>query len=97
MCKYASSCQLCDYTINIHAEQENMQDININVSSGCPSITSVAGRAITLDAMKELMVPKEKSSFYHLMQAHPHPQECTLYDSVIDAIGKSLGRYCELA
>ncbi len=97
MCKYASTCQLCDYPIEVHAEYENMQDVKLKISSDCPNIGSMTDKPIVVDAMKELMAPKEKSEIYHMMDEHPHPEGCTLYQSIIDAIGKSLGRYYEVA
>lgn len=97
MCKYASSCELCGYAIEVKTEHQNMQEIKIEIASDCPNVSSVTNRPIILDAIKELMVTKEKSEFYHLLDGHRHPEDCTLYDNVKDAIGRSLGRYYEIA
>lgn len=97
MCKYVSSCQRCNFAIEIHTEYENMQDLVLDISSDCPNLNSISGTSITLDAMHELIVSKDKSNFMKKMDELSHPRDCTVYESVIDAIGKSLGRYYELA
>lgn len=97
MCKYASSCRLCGYEIKINTEHINLQDVNVEVASDCPNLRFLTGSQITLDAMHELIVPKEKSQFMNLLDDNSHSRECSVYDNVIDALGKSLGRYYEIA
>jgi len=98
MCKYNYDCKLCQFKIDVKAEYKNMQDVVLKISSDCPNLNPVTQEPITLDAMYELMVPKEKSAFMKLLKDnHRHIEQCTAYDGVIDAIGASLGRYYEIA
>lgn len=98
MCKYNFECKLCGYRIDVNAVYENMQDVVLNISSDCPNLNPVTKTPITLDAMYELMVPKEKSGFMKLLKDnHHHAEGCTVYVDVMDAIGLSLGRYFEIA
>lgn len=98
MCKYSFECKLCGYRIDVKAEYQNMQDVILNISSSCPNLDPVTKTPITLDAMYELMAPKEKSAFMKLLKDnHHHAGDCTAYEDVMDAIGLSLGRYFEIA
>jgi len=97
MCNYSSVCKLCGFSISVNAEHQNMQDITVDISSDCPNMDLVTQTPITLDAMYELMVSKEKSEFMKLMNEHSHPHECSAYDIIKDAIGRSLARYYEIA
>jgi hypothetical protein len=97
MCKYSTVCKRCGLTIEVRAEYKNMQDVTLNLSSDCPNLDIVSQSPLTLDAMRELMVPKEKSEFMKLLGENSHPGDCSVYESVIDAIGQSLGRYYEIA
>src|SRR5690554_577368 len=98
MCKYDYVCKRCGFQIDVKTEYQNMQDVVLNISSDCPNLNPVTKTAVTLDAMYELMVPKEKSGFMKLLNDnHQHVEDCTAYQDVIDAIGLSLGRYFEIA
>lgn len=97
MCKYAYTCRLCKHTINVNAIYENMQDVKIEIASDCPNLGMFANNPIKLDAMRELMVPRHQSDFARLLEDHHHLSECSVYDSVIEAIGREMGRYYEIA
>ncbi|NLU37152.1 MAG: hypothetical protein GXX01_09100 [Clostridiales bacterium] len=98
MCKYDYQCKLCGFKIDVKAEYKDMQDVVLKVSSDCPNLNPVTKEPIVLDAMYELMVPKEKSAVMQLLKdKHRHIEECTAYESIRDAIGLSLGRYFEIA
>jgi hypothetical protein len=47
-----------------------MQDVVLKVSSDCPNLNPVTKEPIVLDAMYELMVPKEKSAVMQLREFH---------------------------
>lgn len=96
MCQYGFECKRCGIRINVKAEHQNMQDVILNISSDCPNLSPVTRTPIVLDAMHELMVPKEESEFMKLLDGH-HAKDCTAYEGMIDAIGFSLGRYYEIA
>lgn len=97
MCKYSYQCKLCGIQIEVKAEQQNVQDVMVELASECPSLDIIAQAPISLDAIYELMVPKERSLLMQLLKEHSHPEDCSVYDSVVDAIGKALGRYYEIA
>ena len=98
MCKYNYQCKLCGFRIEVEAEHHNMQDAILKISSDCPNLDAITKEPITLDAMYELISPKEKSGFMKLLKDnHHHADDCTAYKDVIDAIGLSLGRYYEIA
>ena len=97
MCKYSSVCKRCGFCIEVNAEHKNMQDVVLSLASECPNLEFVSQTPMTLDAMHELMVPKEKSEFIKRIGNQSHPMDCTVYESVMDAIGRSLGRYYEIA
>jgi hypothetical protein len=97
MCKYVTICKRCGLNIEVNAEYENMQDVILKLASDCPNLDFVSQTPLTLDAMHELMVSKEKSEFMKLLDDNSHPKDCSVYDSVIDAIGQGLGRYYEIA
>ena len=97
MCKYAYQCKQCGLDIKVKAEHQNMQDVIVELASDCPNLDFINNTPFAVDPMHELMVSKEKSELYKLMRNHPHPDGCTVYDNVIDAIGQSLGRYYEIA
>ena len=60
------------------AEYKDMQDVVLKVSSDCPNLNPVTKEPIVLDAMYELMVPKEKSAVMQLLKdKHCHIEECT--------------------
>lgn len=96
MCKYMYTCKLCEHTIQINATYENMQDIRLEIASDCPNLGMFTNKPITLDAMRELMVPKHQSDFAKLLQ-QLQLSNCTVYESVIEAIGREMGRYYEIA
>lgn len=95
MCQYNFECKRCGIRINVKTEHQNMQDVVLDISSSCPNLDPVTQTPITLDAMHELMVPKENSEFMKLLDGH-HAEGCSAYDGMIDAIGFSLGRYFEI-
>ncbi|NLO83471.1 MAG: hypothetical protein GX094_10535 [Clostridiales bacterium] len=98
MCKFESRCALCNYNIEIQVEQKNMNHVEIKLSSECPNLRPFTKIPLQFDAIYEVIAPKENSQFYRLLkQHHNHVERCTAYDSVIDSIGKNLGRYYELA
>jgi hypothetical protein len=98
MCKYNYQCKLCGFTLEVNAEHDNMQDIVLKISSDCPNLDAITKEPVTLDAIYELISPKEKSGFMKLLtDNHRHAEKCTAYNDVIDAIGLSLGRYFEIA
>jgi len=97
MSKYSSTCSRCHYEIQVFAEQQNTNDINIKIASDCPATKSINQSNITLDAIYEMTVPKEKSKFYNLLSDCHLEEGCTLYENVMDAVGRDLGRYYELA
>ncbi|MGI6537007.1 MAG: DUF6951 family protein [Caldicoprobacterales bacterium] len=97
MCNYEFDCKLCGYHIEVKTNYENMQDVTLEISSDCRNLEPVTRIPITLDAMYELMVTPDKSKLAKLIENHPHPRECSFYNGVIDVIGKSLGRYYEIA
>ena len=59
MCKYSYQCKLCGIQIEVKAEQQNVQDVMVELASECPSLDIIAQAPLSLDAMYELMVPKE--------------------------------------
>jgi hypothetical protein len=70
MCKYDYQCKLCGFKIDVKAEYKDMQDVVLKVSSDCPNLNPVTKEPIVLDAMYELMVPKEKSAVMQLREFH---------------------------
>lgn len=96
MCKYLSVCSLCNHEIQVNAAHENMKDVSLEISSECPNIQALVNHPISLDAIYEIVVSKEKSELYSLISQHHAHNGCSLYDNVKDAIGKNLGRYYEL-
>jgi len=97
MCKYYSTCSRCKYEIEVFAEQQNMNDVNVKIATDCPNVQPITKIPISLDAIYEMTVPKEKSKLYNLLSDQHLKEGCTLYDNVMNAIGKNLGRYYELA
>lgn len=97
MCKYDFECQRCGMEVEVTSEQQNMQDVLIKLASNCPNLDFASQSPIILDAMYEVLVSREKSKFAKMLDENSHPDECSAYDGVIDAIGLSLGRYYELA
>lgn len=97
MCKYSSTCPRCNYEIQVVAEQQNMNDVNLKIATDCPITQPITESPIYLDAVYEMTVPKEKSKLYSLLSEHHLDDGCILYDTVMDAIGRNLGRYYEIA
>ena len=97
MVKYSSVCQRCGCCIKVNAEYQNAQNVMLSLASECPNLKAVSQTPMTLDAMHGLMVPKEKSEFIRQLEGTSHPADCTVYESVVEAIGRSLGRYYEIA
>ena len=97
MCKYTTICKRCGLNIEVKTEYQSMQDVILNLASDCPNLGFVSQAPLKLDAMYELMVPKEKSELMKLLDDNSHPKDCSVYESVMDAIGHSLGRYYEIA
>lgn len=98
MCKYTSNCALCNRTVEVQAEQQDMNTVEIKISSDCPNLQPLVNKPICLDAVYEVISSKERSLLYNLLKQHHHQIEgCTVYDMVKDTIGQSLGRYYELA
>jgi uncharacterized Fe-S cluster-containing protein len=98
MYKCEATCSLCNYKISIKVEQKNMNEAEVKLSSECPNLQQFTNIPLHLDAIYEIVNPKENSQFYRLLkQHHSHIDRCAAYDSVLDSIGKNLGRYYELA
>ncbi|NLX70343.1 MAG: hypothetical protein GX024_05525 [Clostridiales bacterium] len=98
MHKYDSVCALCNYTIKIEAQHKDMNEVELKISSECPNLRKFINTPIHIDAINEVINPKDNSRFYQLLkQHHSHIDRCTAYDSLLDCLGKSLGRYYELA
>jgi hypothetical protein len=97
MCKYDFECQRCGLEVEVTSQHQNMKDISIKIASNCPNLDFASKSPIILDAMHEVIVPREKSKFARLLDENSHPGDCSAYDGVIDAIGFSLGRYYEIA
>jgi len=74
-----------------------MNDVNLKIATNCPVTQPITNSPIYLDAIYEMTVPKERSRFYNLLSEHNLDEGCTLYDTVMNAIGRNLGRYYELA
>ncbi|MDN5277527.1 MAG: hypothetical protein PWR01_1492 [Clostridiales bacterium] len=98
MCKYASRCALCNRTVEVQAQQQDMNTVEIKISSDCPNLQPLVNRPIHLDAIYEVIASKEQSLLYGLLkQYHRQIEDCTVYDIIKDSIGQNLGRYYELA
>lgn len=98
MCKYASRCALCNRTVEVHAQQQDMNTVEIKIASDCPNLQPLVNRPIHLDAIYEIIASKEESLLYGLIkQYHRQIEDCTAYEIIKDSIGQSLGRYYELA
>ncbi len=98
MCKYASKCTLCNRTVEVHTEQQDMNTVEIKISSDCPNLQPLINRLICLDAIYEVIASKEQSFLYGLLkQHHKQIEGCTVYEMIKDFIGQNLGRYYELA
>lgn len=98
MCKYASRCSLCNRTLEVQAQQQDMNIVKIKISSDCPNLEPLVNRTICLDAIYEVIAPKERSLLYELLKhCHQQIESCTAYDIIKDSIGQNLGRYYELA
>lgn len=98
MCKYSSRCALCNRTVEVRAQQQDMNTVEIKISSDCPNLQQLVNRPICLDAMYEVIAPKERSMLYGLLkQYHRQLENCTVYDIIKNSIGQNLGRYYELA
>ncbi len=97
MCKYDFDCQRCGMKVEVTSEHQNMQDVSIKLATICPNLDFTSQSPIILDAMREVIVSREKSKFAKMLEENSHPGDCSAYDGVIDAIGLSLGRYYELA
>lgn len=98
MCKYSSKCALCNNTIEIEAQQKDMNVVELKISCECPNLQSLVNKSIFLDAIYEVISSKEQSLLYSLIkQYHKQIDECTAYDIIKDSIEKNLGRYYELA
>lgn len=98
MCRYSSKCALCNNTIEIEAQQKDMNVVEVKISSECPNLQPLLNTPIRLDAIYEVIASKEQSLLYSLLkQYHQQIDGCTAYDIIKDSIGKNLGRYYELA
>jgi len=97
MCIYSGNCALCNYPLTVRAEQLDMNNAKIKIASECPNLQDIVEQPIAIDAMKEIIVDKNKSDVYKLFHRNSHLSECTAYDIIRDAIGRNLGRYYELA
>lgn len=82
---------ICGFPIIIHASSEDMQNVKIEMTTGCPNLKEATKEIGEFDAFKELFTKAEKSNVYAILSKYvPHPT-CPVYSGILKAIEAEAG------
>jgi hypothetical protein len=98
MCRYNYPCPRCHCNIEIKLQQSNINNSIVEISSTCPYLSRSITKTLEIDPVLKMISTKQPSALYNaLVQSHAIQEGCTIYSSIVDALGQELGRYCEIA